>query len=52
MAQLIRSGVLRYANADLVEKARLASELAGELMAWREGDNGKSSLRFLSNALA
>ena len=37
MVQLIRSGALQYANANPVEEARLAWELAGDLMARREG---------------
>ena len=37
MVQLIRSGALRYANPDLVEEARLAGELAGDLIVGREG---------------
>ena len=38
MARLIRGGVLRYANADTVEEARLAWELAGDLIAGRAGE--------------
>ena len=37
MAKLKRSAVLRYANADLVEEARMALELAGDFIAGREG---------------
>ena len=37
MVHLIRSGALQYANANPVEEARLAWELAGDLMARREG---------------
>ena len=37
MVNLIRSGGLQYANANPVEEARLAWELAGDLMARREG---------------
>ena len=37
MVELIRSGALQYANANPVEEARLAWELARDLMARREG---------------